>query len=95
MASIAEGMSRSVSLPVIDTTKVAGTFRYFMHYLQDEAPRPIPGLGPIPFERHPNPDPGLPSFEEALRDQLGLRMESTRAPIEVVAIKSVHQPKEN
>ena len=95
MASIAEGMSRSVWLPVIDTTKITGTFRYFMHYAPDESPRPIPGLGPIPSVAHPSPNTGLPTFQEALSDQLGLRMESARAPIEVVAIKAVHQPKEN
>jgi uncharacterized protein (TIGR03435 family) len=36
-----------------------------------------------------------PSFQTALQDQLGLRVESTRGPVDVIVIDSVQQPTEN
>ena len=36
-----------------------------------------------------------PSLITALREQLGLRLESTRAPVDVLAIESVQTPSEN
>jgi uncharacterized protein (TIGR03435 family) len=37
-------------------------------------------------------DPDLPSFTTALREQLGLRLKSTRAPVDVLVIDSVDRP---
>ena len=39
--------------------------------------------------------PNAPSLITALREQLGLRLESTRAPVEVLVIDSVQKPTEN
>jgi uncharacterized protein (TIGR03435 family) len=36
-----------------------------------------------------------PSFQTALQDQLGLKVESTRSPVDVIVIDSVQQPTEN
>jgi uncharacterized protein (TIGR03435 family) len=41
------------------------------------------------------PDPNLPSLHDALEEQLGLRLETRRGPIDVLVIDSVHQPTEN
>lgn len=38
---------------------------------------------------------GLPEFTTALDEQLGLELESTRAPVDVLVIESVQQPIEN
>ena len=42
-----------------------------------------------------NADPNLPPFREALADQLGLKLESRRGPIDVLVIDSVQRPTEN
>ena len=39
--------------------------------------------------------PDLPSFEGALREQLGLRLERTRGPVPVVVIESIERPTPN
>jgi uncharacterized protein (TIGR03435 family) len=40
-------------------------------------------------------DSEAPPLPTALQDQLGLRLESTRGPVDVMVIESVQQPTEN
>jgi uncharacterized protein (TIGR03435 family) len=40
------------------------------------------------------PPPGN-TFMEAVRDQLGLKLESTRAPVQMLVIDRVERPSEN
>jgi len=40
-------------------------------------------------------NPDLPSFEGALREQLGLRLERTRGPAPVIVIEGVERPTPN
>jgi hypothetical protein len=40
-------------------------------------------------------DPQGPAFLEALREQLGLKLESTRAPIRMLVVDHVERPSEN
>lgn len=47
------------------------------------------------FAAEPGPQATLPSVPQALREQLGLKLESIRAPIEVVVIGHVERPTEN
>ena len=92
MATIAVGASRPLRAPVIDRTGIAGTFQYYMHTSPEDMFVLLPGVPPPPN----NPDAGnMPSYRDALRDQLGLKTESVLGPIEVLAIQSVHQPTEN
>ena len=57
-----------------------------------------PGAGPIGPAGGPAPsnaaDP-VPSLFTAIQEQLGLRLESTKGPVEVVVIESVQKPTEN
>ena len=40
-------------------------------------------------------NPDLPSFEGAIREQLGLRLDRTRGPASVIVIESVDRPTPN
>jgi uncharacterized protein (TIGR03435 family) len=40
-------------------------------------------------------DPTLPSLFSALQEQLGLRLESTKGPVEILVVDSVDKPSEN
>jgi uncharacterized protein (TIGR03435 family) len=46
-------------------------------------------------EKHPIPDNPLPSLFTAIQEQLGLKLESQKVPVEVLVIDSVQQPSEN
>jgi len=43
----------------------------------------------------PNADDALPDLFSALQDQLGLKLESTKAPVDVIVIDHVEKPSEN
>jgi uncharacterized protein (TIGR03435 family) len=79
--------------PVVDKTGLAGPYEWSFYHSRE-------GLLGIaqpaePFVDRPVADPGLPSLTSALRDQLGLRMDATRAPVRVLVIDSIQQPTEN
>jgi uncharacterized protein (TIGR03435 family) len=94
MSDIATMATPYMGAPVLDRTGIAGLFHYYMHRSPAESPV-IPGLPPLRPQFDPDVAQNLPSFREALRDQLGLRMESVRGPLDVLVIASVQQPTEN
>jgi uncharacterized protein (TIGR03435 family) len=81
--------SRRLRTIVVDKTGLTGQWRFDVYYGGE--PPQIPGVD-LSQERV-NPD--LPSFEGALREQLGLRLERTRGPAPVVVIESVERPTPN
>jgi uncharacterized protein (TIGR03435 family) len=70
--------------PTIDKTDLAGTYDFVIEYL----PEPPPG-------QQPSPDVSGPTFEEALRKQLGLKLVSQQAPIEFVIVDHIERPSPN
>jgi uncharacterized protein (TIGR03435 family) len=57
---------------------------------------PKMGSGPVvPAAPASEPDGDGPSFIQALRDQLGLKLESTKGLVETLVIDHVERPSEN
>jgi uncharacterized protein (TIGR03435 family) len=69
--------------PVLDRTGLSGAFDFDLQWTSGPV-APAPGASP-------SPDDG-PSIFVALQEQLGLRLESGRAPIEVVVIDAIQRP---
>lgn len=85
-------ISMQANMPVIDRTALEGNWVYQMRYGS-----PLPGAmrsGVSVVSADPA-DPALPPFAVALEEQLGLKLESARGPIDVIVIDSVQQPTEN
>ena len=52
------------------------------------------GVDPIPQSQRV-PDPNLPAFSKALEEQLGLKLGSTRGPVDVLVIDHIERPTED
>jgi uncharacterized protein (TIGR03435 family) len=83
ITKVAERLVGFLGRPVLDRTGLDGTFDVDLTYLPDNPA--------VDASNAPN----APSLVTALREQLGLRLESTRAPVEVLVVDSVRQPAEN
>jgi uncharacterized protein (TIGR03435 family) len=68
--------------PVVDKTDLKGSFDIELRFTPET-------LGPAP------PDACGPSLYTALQEQLGLKLESAKGPVEVLVIDSVQRPSEN
>jgi len=70
-----------VPRPVIDQTGLSGTYDFT--------------LGGWAFQAASEAGEGGPTFAEALRDQLGLKLERQTGPVEVLVIDHIEHPSEN
>jgi uncharacterized protein (TIGR03435 family) len=75
--------------PVINQTKIEGRFDFTLDWMPEES-QPA-SVGPA----QPVPETGKPNIYEAFREQLGLKLEATRAPATIMVIESVEKPSEN
>jgi uncharacterized protein (TIGR03435 family) len=74
---------------VVDKTGLTGYYTIELKW----NPNPLSAsAGPI---SSPNADDALPDLPTALQDQLGLKLESTKAPVDVIVIDHVEKPSEN
>jgi uncharacterized protein (TIGR03435 family) len=95
LTAFVNSLATQVGRPVFDKTGLTGSFDFTLSYMA-EAGRggpvgpPPPGAPPLP-----PPDPDAPSLFTALQEQLGLKLEAERGPVEVIVIDSVEQPTED
>jgi uncharacterized protein (TIGR03435 family) len=89
MAQFATVLSNVVQRVVLDRTQLAGAFDFRLSWTPDTIPQgaPPPGAPALPPA-----DPDGPSLFAALQEQLGLKLESTRAPLEVLVIDRAERP---
>jgi uncharacterized protein (TIGR03435 family) len=84
-------LSQNVQRIVVDRTGLTGNYEIDLTWTPDQipqgrgdAPPGAPALPPI--------DPNGPSLFTALQEQLGLKLESTRGPVDVLVIEKVERP---
>jgi len=100
MSELAKALRAHAGRTVVDKTGLNDVFDVDLKFARDTA-LPLPPPGPIPVAPPQSipPLPGAPlpgpSLRIALEDQLGLKLESARMPIEVLVIESVEKPSEN
>lgn len=87
LSQFATGLQGQVGRLVLDRTGLSGNWDFELTYLPDRPPGPLP-----PGVELPAIDPNTPNLFTALQEQLGLKLESTKAPIEVLVIDTVQQP---
>lgn len=78
--------------PVIDRTGIAGVYNFDLLWRPDEFQFGNFVAGGIPPSRD---DDDRPDLATAIQQQLGLKLESTKAQIEVLVIEHAQKPSEN
>jgi uncharacterized protein (TIGR03435 family) len=81
MSDLASELSDQVHRTVLDKTGLSGHFDFELHWAGDEEPA-----------SEANPRPGLFT---ALQEQLGLKLQSSKGPVDVLIIDHIEPPTEN
>jgi len=87
--SLADSLAPFVGRVVVNRTGLAGGYNFDVEWTPEQAPV----AGPDGDDRRI--DPNGPSIFTAVREQLGLKLDSQRAPVEVVVIDSIERPTPN
>jgi bla regulator protein blaR1 len=74
-----------IGKPVVDRSGLNGRFDFTMQWTMEY----LPVSTPVP------PDTPVTTFLEALKDQLGMKLEPTRAAMKVLVVDSLERPTEN
>jgi bla regulator protein BlaR1 len=87
LASSLDNVGR-LGRPVVDRTGLAGRYDFVLEY--------APQAGQLGFSKAKDgEDAGGTTFLEALKEQLGLKLEATKAPEKVLVVDRVERPSEN
>jgi uncharacterized protein (TIGR03435 family) len=92
MEMLAGSLSRMVGRVVVDRTGLTKSYDFVLEWTPDSQGPPPPGGrpdGPAPA------DVSGPSIFTALQEKLGLRLESTKAPVPIIVVDRVERPSEN
>ena len=88
MSELVRVLSLLLGRSVIDNTGFTGHFDVQLDFVPDDT---TPGVPP--------PPPGSritgPNIAQALQDQLGLRLESAKGPVEVIVVDRAERPAAN
>jgi uncharacterized protein (TIGR03435 family) len=71
---------------VVDRTGLTGNWEFELTFAAEQRGQPPPGAN------IPAPDPDAPSIYTAIQEQLGLKLESTKGPVEVLVVDSAEHP---
>lgn len=84
MESVRRFLGRQVDRPVFDRSKIQGRYDFTLQWM----PENLRDVGSTD-------QPALPSLFTALEEQLGIKIEAIKAPVEVLIIDSAERPSEN
>jgi uncharacterized protein (TIGR03435 family) len=90
IAQLVQMLSGSTARPVIDKTGLTGAYDFSLRFAPE--PGAFGPFGAPPPGVLPPPDPDAPNLYTAVQEQLGLKLENARGPIEVVVIDRLEKP---
>jgi uncharacterized protein (TIGR03435 family) len=84
MAEFASFLARRANRPVADQTHTQGRYSFTLEWTPDD------------LKNSASADqPALPSLFTVLQEQLGLKLEVTKAPVDIIVVDSAERPSEN
>jgi uncharacterized protein (TIGR03435 family) len=90
MPRFARWVERVLNQPVADETHVSGGFDFVLEYANERRPpRPADSVDALPGS------PEAPSIFTALPQQLGLRLEPKKLPVDMLVVDRIEHPSDN
>jgi bla regulator protein blaR1 len=86
---LASTLAQLVGRTVIDRSGLTGTWGFDLKFAID--PNQLP-FAPPPGQAPPPADPDSPSIFKAVEEQLGLKLESTKGPVDMVIVDRLERP---
>jgi len=90
MEDFAKRLESELGRTVVNRTALKGDFAFEMEWIPDTG-QPLGLLGPSPAPA----DTSGPSVFTALQEQLGLKLEPQKGPVEILVIDHAEKPSEN
>ena len=81
MRDLAEKLAEALQHPVLDRTGLGGLYEIDLKF--------------APIAPDPSDDGAEPAISAALQEQLGLKLNATRAPVHVVMVDQAEKPSAN
>ncbi len=94
LSLLADSLSRQLGRVVLDKTGLTGLYDFELKWTPDESQSQM-FKGPDGADSAPPPDASGPTIFTALQEQLGLKLEAQKGPVEVLVIDHVEKPTEN
>lgn len=92
IAQLVDALSRVLGRPVVDKTGLAGKYNLRVDWIPDETQA---ALGAADRPQAPDPVSTGPSIYQAIREQLGLTLESHRTQVDVLVVDHAQKASEN
>jgi uncharacterized protein (TIGR03435 family) len=94
MATLVQTFSEQLHRTILDKTGLAGIYDIKLEWMPAES-QTLKGIDGDRMPDSPPADSSGPSIFTALQEQLGLKLESQKGPVEVLVIDHVEKPSEN
>jgi len=98
IGSLVSMLSQQTGHHVVDKTGLTGKYDFTLKWTPNEGETPMfkgPAGGPAGAASSPVDDSNGPSLFTALQEQLGLKLDSQKGPVEVVVIDHAEKPSAN
>jgi uncharacterized protein (TIGR03435 family) len=95
MSQLVSALTQTVSRTVMDKTGLTGRYDFTLHWTPDEEGVPVLKAADNTQPTNEVAAASGPSIFTAVQEQLGLRLEPARGPVECLVIDHVEQPSEN
>jgi uncharacterized protein (TIGR03435 family) len=95
MNFLAHALSGQLGRSVVDKTGLTGAYDFTLQWTPDNAPPGMGGPEGGPPRGDTGDEAGGPSLFTALQEQLGLKLESGKGPVDVIVIDHIDLPSQN
>jgi uncharacterized protein (TIGR03435 family) len=89
MPQLATLLSGILRRPVLDQTGLSGVYEFTLEWTPEVRQTGPDATPPAPA------NPGAPSIFTAVQEQLGLKLDAAKAPVEVIVVDNAEKPSEN